>query len=103
MPEHPEGKKCSWKANAHLHNLSGGELSCIDVALDAALVGSTLDQEVAAIAPLLVPRVLDFPVLGAVKLAVSDQGDGVASQSGSGLVGVHTRLVSWEVTVDGER
>merc|ERR1712139_558278 len=85
-----------------LHNLSGGERSSADAALNAALVGSALDQEVAAIAPLLVPAVLNFPVLGALKLAVANQSDGVATQSGSRLVSVHSGLVGGEIGVDGE-
>ena len=56
------------------------ERAARDVVLDAALVRAALDLEVAVVAPLVVPRVLDPPVRRAVLDAPPDHLYGVACQ-----------------------
>merc|ERR1712046_132921 len=97
-----KGKKDSQIADLHLNNFRRRERASVDAALNAALVDATLDQEMAAIAPLLVPAVLNLPVINTVEGAVADQGDGMASQERAGLVGVHAGLVRREITVNAE-
>ena len=63
---------------------------------------ATSDQEVAVVAPLLVPAVLDPPVLVAVQITVIDQGDDVATKVVAGSMLVHARLVREEIAVHRE-
>jgi len=84
------------------NNLGGRKSTSHSIALDAALVHATLDQNVALEPPFLIPAVLNFPVVNAVKGAITDQGHGVASQSRSCLVCVHTGLVGWEIAIDSQ-
>ena len=56
----------------------------------------------ATVAPLLIPAVLDLPVLLTVQLTVTDQGDSVATEVAAGSVLVHARLVRGEIAVHGQ-
>jgi len=70
--------------------------------LDTALVGATDNAEVALLTPVLVPRVGDEPVLGAVVDTVAEDADGMTTLDRAGGVLVDTALVEHEVLVDGE-
>ena len=74
-----------------------------DVVLEAALVDAAQDLEVAAIAPVLVPRVGHQPVRRAVLNAPPEQPYRVAAEVPAGRVLVHARLVRQEVLVHFKR
>merc|ERR1719428_1045933 len=104
-PLWPSSKSTRWRRCAvkkELHNCGGINGSSTCITLDAALIGATRNQEVAAVAPILIPAVLDLPVLLAIKLAISNQSDSMTSQELRGGVLVDTGLVCWEITVDSE-
>merc|ERR1711907_179821 len=85
------------------HNCGSCNGSCTSVTLNAALVATASNQEVAIVTPILIPAVLDLPVLLAIKLTVTNQGDGMTSKELGSCVLVDTRLVCWEIAVDSER
>merc|ERR1711865_678812 len=62
------------------NNSGGRDSTSADTAFNAALVGATFDQEVATVAPLLVPAVLDLPVLLTILNTVTHEGDGVTPE-----------------------
>ena len=80
-----------------------GELDTGDIVFNAAFVGSTSDFEVSIVTPLVIPGVLDEPVVLAAFGSVTNHFNGVSAQRSSGLVGVYTRFVGWEIGVNGER
>merc|ERR1712124_106369 len=85
-----------------LHNCGSGNGSSSCITLNATLVAATSNQEVAVVTPVLIPAVLDLPVLLAIELTITNQSDGMTTKElGSGVL-VHTRLVRWEITVDSE-
>ena len=65
----------------------------------AQSAGATSDQEVAVVAPLLIPAVLDLPVLLAVQTAVTDQGGSVVTKVAAGSMLVLARLARREIAV----
>jgi len=67
---------------------------------DAALVGATDDTEVALLTPVLVPRVGDEPVLGAVLDTVAEDADSMATLIRAGGVLVDAALVEHKVLID---
>ena len=69
----------------------------------AQRASATNDQEVAVAAPLLIPAVFDLPVLLAVQITATDQGDDVATEVTAGSMLAHARLVRGEIVVHHER
>ncbi len=69
----------------------------------AQRASATNDQEVAVVAPLLISAVFDLPVLLAVQITATDQGDDVATKVTAGSMLVHARLVRGEIAVHRER
>jgi hypothetical protein len=53
----------------------------------------------AIVAPLLIPAVLDFPILFAVEGAIANHGDSMASEVITGGCMIHTRLIGLKVRV----
>ena len=72
----------------------------MDLSVDAAV--SLLDLEGSLVTPGVVPGVDGEPVVGVVLSSPADELDGVSTESGAGGVLVDSRLVGWEVLVDGE-
>ena len=57
------------------------------ITLDAAFVAATSNEEMAIVAPVLVPAVLDLPVLLAIEVTVTNQNDSMTAQeSGTGVL-----------------
>ena len=88
----------------HSHfQISLVELNSRDITLDTALVIATGNLEETAVTPLLVPAVLDDPVITAVGIGTpSDHQDSVTSEKRTCRVLVYTALVRRKVRVHTE-
>jgi len=73
-----------------------------NLALNATLVATTTNLEVAICSPILVPAVGDPPVVHATIDTPTEDLDGMATESRAGLVRVDAALVGEEVLVDSE-
>merc|ERR1711916_99748 len=78
------------------------ELTSDGIALNTALIRSLQDLKVSAITPGSGPRVLNEPVVLTVLGTVTDNLDSMATEDTTRGVLVDTRLVSREISVDGE-
>jgi len=57
---------------------------------------------VAVVTPVLVPAVLDLPVLLAIEFTITNQSDSMSTKEVGRRGTVHTTLVCWEVIIDRE-